>query len=403
MNSLSQQVKEKIMQELTYDEDVSEAELYEKIDGEVMRRSRISFIPLKEMEEVRSAVFNSIRGLDILEEVLADDSVTEIMINGADRIFLEKNGKLEAWNKCFESEDKLQDIIQRIVGGANRAVNEASPIVDARLADGSRINVILPPVSINGPTVTIRKFSKKPITMEKMVELGTLTEEAAAFLKELVRCRYNILISGGTGSGKTTFLNALSAAIPEDERIITIEDSAELQIRNIKNLVRLECRNKSSDEVKEVTIRDLIRASLRMRPDRIIVGEVRGKEVIDMLSAMNTGHDGSLSTAHGNNVQDMLERLATMTLMGLNIPMEAVKQQIAGALDIMVHVARLSDGSRKVVEIAEIGHCQESKITVTPLYLFSGNSLLPTDNKLKNTEKLYAHGGKLPEINECED
>ncbi len=397
MNSLILQIREKVMQELSYDSDISEEELYEIIDREVLALSKINFIPLREMEEIRSSVFNSIRGLDILEEVLADDSVTEIMINGANKIFLEKEGKLSAWGKCFESDEKLKDIIQRIVGSANRAVNEASPIVDARLSDGSRINVILPPIAINGPIVTIRKFGREPITMEKMIEMGSLSREAADFLQVLVSCRYNILISGGTGSGKTTFLNALSAFIPSYERIITIEDSAELQIRNVENLVRLECRRKSSDEVQEVAIRDLIRASLRMRPDRIIVGEVRGEEVIDMLSAMNTGHDGSLSTAHGNNIPDMLERLATMTLMGLNIPIQAVKQQIAGALDIMIHVARLSDGSRHVMEIAEILDCVEGDIQVVPLFVYNGHVLERTENRLSKREKIRAHGCEVGE------
>ena len=393
MNAVNE-IRENVIRDLSFEEDISEEELYLKIDRRVAEYARERHLSLKSMEELRKAVFNGIRGLDILEEPLCDDSVTEIMINGNGDIFLERSGKMEIWNKSFDSESKLQDIIQKIVGNVNRSVNEASPIADARLPDGSRINVILPPVAIDGPTVTIRKFGKNPVTMEKMIESGTITEEAAEFLKTAVMCRYNMLISGGTGSGKTTFLNALSAFIPEGERVITIEDSAELKIRNVRNLVRLECRNKSSDEVKEIKIRDLIRASLRMRPDRIIVGEVRGAEVIDMLSAMNTGHDGSLSTAHGNSIPDMLDRLATMTLMGLDIPMQAVRQQIAGALDIMVHLARFSDGTRHVVEISEIGRVKNGEIEVRPLYSYDDGELRRTENELENTAKIERYGKK---------
>lgn len=311
-------------------------------------------------------MFNSIRKLDILQELLDDDTITEIMVNGTEGIFYEREGRLWSWEKQISSREKLEDMVQQIAGRCNRMVNEASPIADARLPDGSRVSLVLSPAAINGPVITIRRFPREPIQMERLLEMGAVTEEAAEFLERLVRAGYNIFISGGTGSGKTTFLNALSDFIPKEERIITIEDNAELQIRGVANLVRLEARQAAADGKHEVTIRDLIRASLRMRPDRIIVGEVRGEEALDMIQAMNTGHDGSLSTGHGNSPRDMLSRLETMVLMGLELPLGAIRRQIASAIDVMVHLGRMRDRSRKVLEILElVGYDEEKGIIVT--------------------------------------
>lgn len=370
MEELKQRLREEIVSSFDYSVDITEEDLYRRIDQSIMQEAQVSFLTLEKKERLRKELYAAIRGLDILEEILEQDSITEIMINGAEDIFIEEGGKLRRWQKTFESRQKLEDIIQQIVAKANRIVNEANPIVDARLADGSRVNVILPPVALNGPIVTIRKFSREPFTMKQMVELGTLTEEAVAFLQSLVEAKYNIFISGGTGSGKTTFLNALTAFIPKDERIITIEDAAELKVNGIENLVRLEVRNKNNEGNGEICIRDLIRTALRMRPDRIIVGEVRGAETIDMLQAMNTGHDGSLSTGHGNSTADMLDRLETMVLLGTDIPLMAVRRQISSAIDVMVHLGRLRDGRRCVLEIAEILGCRDGEIEKNPLFLY---------------------------------
>lgn len=327
------------------------------------------------------------------------------MINGPDNIFIEKNGRLEKLKEQFESERRLEDIIQRIVSSAGREVNQANPIVDTRLADGSRVNVVLPPIALCGPTVTIRKFSKEPMTIEKLIKYGSITEEIAKVLELLVRAKFNIFICGGTGSGKTTFLNALSNYIPKDERVITIEDSAELQIEGIENLVSLETRNANSTGTGQITIRDLIKSSLRMRPERIVVGEVRGGEALDMLQAMNTGHDGSLSTGHANSTQDMLSRLETMVLQGAEgLPLEAIRQQIASAVDIIIHLSRLRDHSRKTMQITEVVGYENGKIILNPLYVFEEdeNSTLDkvsgllkrTDKKLKNDFKLKLMGYK---------
>lgn len=356
-----------------------------------------------EREKIAKRVFSSLRGLGILDEILEDDSITEIMINGPRNIFVEKNGQIYRYRRQFESEQYLLDIIQRIVGKAGKEVNQANPIVDTRLPDGSRVNVVLPPVSLDGPIVTIRKFSKNPMTVEKLLEYGSITEEASEFLKKLVRAKYNIFISGGTGSGKTTFLNALSNFIPGDERIITIEDSAELQIRNISNLVSLETRNANTSGRGEITIRDLIRSALRMRPERIIVGEVRGEEALDMLQAMNTGHDGSLSTGHANSTRDMLSRLETMVLQGnAGLPLPAIRQQIASALDIVIHLSRLRDKSRRTMEITEIVGCSGGEYQLNPLFCFQETKgstlhkvegrLMRTGNSLKNDYKLRLQG-----------
>lgn len=371
---------------------------------EIIDRKLVNYqITPQERERISRLVFSSIRGLGILDELLADDSITEIMINGPQNIFVEKSGQLYRVKRQFESERYLQDIIQRIVGKAGKEVNQANPIVDTRLPDGSRVNVVLPPVSLSGPIVTIRKFSKTPMTIEKLLEYGSITPEAAAFLQKLVRAKYNIFISGGTGSGKTTFLNALSNFIPGDERIITIEDSAELQIHNITNLVSLETRNANTSGRGEISIRDLIRSALRMRPERIIVGEVRGAEALDMLQAMNTGHDGSLSTGHANSTRDMLSRLETMVLQGnAGLPLPAIRQQIASALDIIIHLSRLRDKSRRTMEITEVLGCVNGEIQLNPLFKFQETEgttlhkvegkLMRTGNPLKNDYKLKLQG-----------
>lgn len=404
MEELYREIRSMVYSRLDIRHNITDEELYEIINQSIFDTSRYRVISNRQKEELKVMLYNSIKRLDILQELLEDDSITEIMINGYDNIFYEREGRIEKWNKKFESADKLADIAQRIAAMSNKIVNEATPIVDTRLEDGSRVNIVLPPVAINGPIITIRKFYDSPLTMEKLVRIGTVTEEAAQFLKRLVQGKYNIFISGGTGSGKTTFLNALSEFIPEDERVITIEDSAELQLHNIKNLVRLEARNANSEGNNAVSIRDLIRSSLRMRPDRIIVGEVRGVEAVDMLQAMNTGHDGSLSTGHSNSPRDMLSRIETMVLMGMEIPIEAVRQQISSAVDIIVHLGRIRDRSRKVVQIAEVGDCRDGGIMLTPLFKFveEGESpdgkvlgrLIRQDTVLKRTHKLEAAGIK---------
>lgn len=380
-------------------------------DEQLMRRiadvadhklGNVSLSPQERSRVVR-LVFSSIRGLGILDEILADDSITEVMINGPDYIFVEHAGRLYRLNKKFDNERQLEDIIQKIVGKAGKEVNQANPIVDTRLPDGSRVNVVLPPVSLSGPIVTIRKFSKTPMTVEMLLKYGSLTREAAAFLEKLVRAKYNIFISGGTGSGKTTFLNALSNFIPRDERIITIEDSAELQIKNIENLVSLETRNANTSGRGEISIRDLIRSALRMRPERIVVGEVRGAEALDMLQAMNTGHDGSLSTGHANSTRDMLSRLETMVLQGNDgLPLPAIRQQISSALDIIIHLSRLRDKSRRTMEITEVLGYENGEIQLNPLFVFKETEgstlekveghLVRTGNPLRNDYKLRLQG-----------
>lgn len=345
-------------------------------------------------------LYNSFRKLDILQELLEDDGITEIMINGLDHIFVEKEGRIRKHEKRFASKKKLEDIAQQIASGCNRTVNEAEPIVDARLSDGSRVNLVLPPIALNGPIITIRKFPKEGITMQRLISWGSISREAAELLEKLVKAKYNMFISGGTGSGKTTFLNALSRFIPDDERIITIEDNAELQLQSISNLVSLEARNANMEGEGEVTIRELIRTALRMRPDRVIVGEVRGTETIDMLQAMNTGHDGSLSTGHSNSPKDMISRLETMVLMGMDIPIEAVRRQIASGIDIIIHLGRLRDKSRKVMEILEVTGYEKGEILMHTLYGFEETGkqngrvrgLLVKKDELQKKEKLLAAG-----------
>lgn len=349
---------------------MEDQEIYRQIDDLILEETRNRYVSLKRKEALRTELFNSIRKLDILQELIDDDSVTEIMVNGTEGIFLERNGRLLCWEKKITSKEKLEDMVQQIAGRCNRIVNESVPVADARLSDGSRVSLVLPPVALNGPVITIRRFPKNPIHMDRLVELGAVTTEAAAFLRALVRSGYNIFISGGTGSGKTTFLNALSDFIPKEERIITIEDNAELQIQGAENLVRLEARQANTEGKNSVTIRDLIKASLRMRPDRIVVGEVRGEEALDMIQSMNTGHDGSLSTGHANSPRDMLSRLETMILMAMELPLSAIRRQIASAVDILIHLGRMRDRSRKVMEIVEITGYDRASGEITERTLF---------------------------------
>ncbi len=349
---------------------MEDQEIYRQIDDLILEETRNRYVSLRRKEALRTELFNSIRKLDILQELIDDDSVTEIMVNGTEGIFLERNGRLLCWEKKITSKEKLEDMVQQIAGRCNRIVNESVPVADARLSDGSRVSLVLPPVALNGPVITIRRFPKNPIHMDRLVELGAVTTEAAAFLRALVRSGYNIFISGGTGSGKTTFLNALSDFIPKEERIITIEDNAELQIQGAENLVRLEARQANTEGKNSVTIRDLIKASLRMRPDRIVVGEVRGEEALDMIQSMNTGHDGSLSTGHANSPRDMLSRLETMILMAMELPLSAIRRQIASAVDILIHLGRMRDRSRKVMEIVEITGYDRTSGEITERTLF---------------------------------
>lgn len=385
---LAEKLKEQLIRRIDLSRDLSDEDLKEIITAMVLEEYSRQQISLKEKLRISRELFHSVRGLDVIQEILEDEEVTEIMVNGYDRIFIEKRGKLYRYQGAFSSREKLSDVIQTIVAKTNKRVNEASPIVDTRLPDGSRVNVVLNPIAVKGPVVTIRKFPKKAMTMEDLITLGTITSEAAVYLKKLVEGGYNIFISGGTGSGKTTFLNALTGFIPKNERIITIEDSAELKISEIDNLVSMECRPANIEGENEITIRELIKTALRMRPTRIIVGEVRGPETLDMLQAMNTGHDGSLSTGHGNSPADMLTRLETMVLMGTDMPLSAIRAQIASAIDIMIHLGRFRDGSRKVVEIDEIIGYENGTIHLSPLFLYrekDGNQgrLEATGNRLK--------------------
>ena len=363
-------IHDAILRGIDFSRSVEDGEVLGLIDEEIVRAKREQDLPLQDMKRMRQELFNAIRRLDVLQELVEDPSVTEIMINGPDCIFIERAGKITRTDRAFVSREKLEDVIQQIVSACNRVVNESSPIVDARLANGDRVNVVLSPVALNGPIVTIRRFPEKPIRMEDLLAFGSLSEEIASFLDCVVRAGYNIFISGGTGSGKTTFLNALSEYIPASERVITIEDSAELQIRHIENIVRLEARNANVEGCRPISIRDLIRSALRMRPDRVIVGEVRGSEAIDMVQAMNTGHDGSLSTGHANSAPDMLSRLETMILMGMDLPLPAIRGQLASAIDLIVHLGRLRDRSRKLLEICEITGIEEGSILTKPLFRF---------------------------------
>lgn len=392
---------DQVMHRLDMTKETGEEELQEIIRNVIDEEGKREFLSLGEKIRISRELFNAFRRLDILQDLIEDDEITEIMVNGTENIFYEKGGRLYQTDRHFISEERLGDVIQQIVGEANRYVNETSPIVDARLKDGSRVNVVLKPVAVNGPVMTIRKFPSDAVTMRQLVRMGSLTREAAGFIEKLVRSKYNIFVSGGTGAGKTTFLNAMSDYIPKEERIITIEDNAELQIQGVANLVRLEARGPNLEGEGAVTIRDLIRSALRMRPDRIIVGEVRGEETVDMISsAMLNGHSGSMSTGHANNPADMLRRLETMMMMGIDLPLQAIQRQIASALDIIIHLGRLRDKSRRVLQIEEILGFNDGRIQTKTLYEFREEGM--NDEKVKgclvkvsgleNKDKLMAAG-----------
>lgn len=405
LEEIQGQIQEELIRELDQGVSFSDEALRDEIDIRVLKQGQNGYLSIEEKMQLVRRIFNSIRRLDVLQELLEDDTVTEIMINGPDHIFVERDGKLTDSGKKFQSKEKLENVIQQIVSKVNRVVNESTPIVDVRLLDGSRVNVVLPPVALDGPVMTIRRFPETPFSMDKLLEIGSISEEAVSFLKTLVEARYNIFISGGTGSGKTTFLNALSNFIPSSERIITIEDSAELQIQNVPNLVRLESRNANLEGKNAITIRDLVRSALRQRPDRIIIGEIRDAAVIELLSAMNTGHDGSISTGHANSPMDMLRRLETLVLTGMDIPLPAVRSQIASAIEIVVQLGRLRDKTRKVLEIDEIEGIQGGEIILRQLYKFQEmpgstsdrveGQLMPTGQQLLHCEKLKMAGKEL--------
>lgn len=407
MESLSEykrELRNAVLERMDYSKELEDDEVLNLIDTVILEQEQYKLLPVIVSRKLRSELFASLRRLDILQDFIEDTTITEIMINGPNHIFVEKQGTLQRQKQGFESEEKLRDVIQQIVAGCNRAVNEASPIVDARLADGSRVNVVMDPVALNGPIVTIRRFPDKPIDMVKLIEIQSISAQAAEFLRTLVKAKYNIFISGGTGSGKTTFLNVLSGFIPKNERVITIEDSAELQLQGLDNLVRLETRNGTVEGCREISMRELIKSSLRMRPDRIIVGEVRGAEAADMVTCLNTGHEGSLSTGHANSARDMLGRLETMILMGMSIPLEAIRRQIASGIDILVHLGRLRDGSRKVLEIVELIGYEAGEFEINPLFAFEeededeagrirGN--LRKEGELVQIKKLMAAGLRI--------
>lgn len=414
---MKQELQEMVHQRLDMSTELSDEAIGDVIDEVIMEKSRNMYMSSVTKLTFRQELFNAIRRLDLLQELIDDKSVSEIMVNGADSIFYERNGKIYTWDRHFESREKLEDVIQQIVSRSNRQVNESVPIVDARLSDGSRVNVVLDPVALNGPILTIRKFPEEAITMEKLIEWESLSQEAADYLKILVQAGYNIFISGATSTGKTTFLNVLADYIPKTERVITIEDSAELQLHDIANLVRMEVRQADAEGVSSVTLRDLIKASLRMRPDRIIVGEVRGPEALDMIQSMNTGHDGSLSTGHANSPEDMLSRIETMILMGSDMPLPAIRKQIASSIDIIIQLGRLRDRSRRVTEITEVLSCDQNGYVLNKLFQFNerddllretsvyGNApekvrggLDRTGYRLMNRRKLRAAALESPEI-----
>lgn len=400
MDEISEKVRKQVLSDIDVSRDLEDEEIWDIISRAASEEVKQKSISLRDRIELEKRVFDSLKRLDVLQELIDDTEVTEIMVNGPDSIFYEKNGCIQQYDGRFSSEEKMQDIIQQIVGRHNRVVNQSSPIVDTRLVDGSRVNIVLFPISLGGSAISIRKFPKEPYNMEKLIAIGSVSEEVSEMLKLLVKAKYSIFISGGTGSGKTTFLNALSQYIPEDERIITIEDSAELQLLGAKNIVRMETRNANIEGVMPITIRDLIRTALRMRPDRIIVGECRGAETLDMLSAMNTGHDGSLSTGHANSCRDMLSRMETMVLMGQELPLSAIRSQIASGINIIIQLGRLRDKSRRVLEIAELDGIVDGEIVLNTLYQFeeisekNGRVIgeLVQKGKLKSRTKLEAAG-----------
>ena len=386
-------LREKLMEMLENCGDIEDAEIRAMIDTLVLESSRGEYLPIRERVSLGKELFASVRRLDILQDLIDDKQVTEIMVNGPDCIFIEKNGSIERYGKTFASKEKLEDVIQQIVGKCNRVVNEQNPIVDARLQDGSRVNAVVAPIALDGPILTIRQFPEEAITMEKLIGLGSITEEAAAFLQKLVAARYSMVIGGGTSAGKTTFLNAMSNYIPKHERIITIEDNAELQIQGIPNLVRLEAKNANLEGNREISIRDLIKSALRMRPDRIVVGEVRSGEAVDMLQAMNTGHDGSMSTVHANSCEDMIGRLVMMTLMAFPLPLPAIHRQIASGVDLLIHLGRLQDRSRRVLEIAEIDGILNDEVQTRTIFRYDdAEQKLVRTGELKHTLKLVRSG-----------
>ena len=405
LDELGLRIRDVVLSEIDLSKELSDEEICDLIGMAVSKEAREIPMTLRQRADLERIIFNSLRKLDILQELVDDKDVTEIMVNGPNEIFYEKAGRIYEFNGHFSSEEKLEDVIQQIVGRHNRVVNQASPIVDTRLSDGSRVNIVLNPISIGGSAVSIRKFPEHPMSMEKLIDIESISPEAAGVLQILTQAKYNIFISGGTGSGKTTFLNALSQYIPYDERIITIEDSAELQLVGAKNIVRLETRNSNTDGVTPITIRDLIRTALRMRPDRIIVGECRGAEALDMLQAMNTGHDGSLSTGHANSPADAISRIEVMTLMGAEeMPLKAIRQQVASGIDIIVQLGRLRDKSRRVLEISEIDSFTDGEIMLNSLYHFEESGVdddgrilgqLVKTGTLRHTQKLCAAGLKI--------
>lgn len=367
---LCEELKKQILERVDLSREVSDEEIQELIDEVVLFCGKERHLSLNERCRIKRELFYALRKMDVLQELLEEKSVTEIMVNGTDGIFLEKNGKLSRWEKSFSSKERILDIIQQITGACNRVVNEAFPIVDARLENGDRVHVVLPPVAVNGPIITIRRFPEEPVTMQKLLELESLSEEEAEFLKKAVQAGYSILVAGGTGSGKTTFLNVLAGHIPQDERVIVIEDTAELQIRNVPNLVRLETRDGGAEDCREISMRDLIKAALRMRPTRLIIGEVRGAEAFELLTCLNTGHDGSLSTCHANSTADTVTRLETMVLMGMELPLQAIRRQIASGVDLIVYLGRLRDKSRRLLEITEVTGMEGEQVELNPLFLF---------------------------------
>nr|WP_238188450.1 ATPase, T2SS/T4P/T4SS family [Paenibacillus sp. L3-i20] len=398
------ELRGKIREKIDFSGAMTDDELLEKTEEIVFGWCQLHSLTAIEKVKLVRRLFHSFRGLDILQPLMEDPTVSEIMINSHTEIFVERDGRISQLETVFESKERLEDLIQTVVAGVNRVVNESSPIVDARLRDGSRVNVVLPPVALKGPSMTIRKFPDQPMLMEHLVKRSSITEEAALFLRELVEAKFNMFISGGTGTGKTTFLNALSQFIPVDERIVTIEDSAELQIRSVPNLVSLETRNANTEGKGQITIRDLIRAALRMRPNRIVIGEVRGEEALDMLQALNTGHEGSVSTGHGNSVKDMVGRLETMVLSAADLPLIVIRQQVASAIDIMIHLSRFRDQTRKVTEISEVLGVMNGEVQLNPLFRFREDGerngyvigcLERTEHYLQSTEKLRMAGKEL--------
>ncbi len=393
MDNAFQIIEQRLFDGIDVAMDIDDDAIMDRIQEEICIYARDHPLDVDERIKLQKELFYSLRKYDVLSELLEDEDITEIMINGFNHIFIEKRGKVIETEWQFSSKEKLDDVIQQIVGANNQVINETTPIVDTRLKDGSRVNIVLPPIAIDGSVMSIRRFSKEPITLAKLIELNSIDESIKTFLGQLIKARYNIFISGGTGSGKTTFLNALTEYVPKDERVITIEDAAELQIIGISNLVRLESRRENIEGDLEVTIRDLVRSSLRMRPDRIIVGECRGAEAIEVLQACNTGHDGSLSTGHANSSVDMISRLETMVLQGMDIPIMAIRKQIASAIDVFIHLGRLPSGERKLLEISEVVGFEGEDIKLSKLYEFDyeskGNdSRWLKRNDLQNTDKL---------------